>query len=92
MELWDQVKDRDWSLVGGGVAVSNLWTINRHYHRIGGSGGSGIRLWLTSFGGSGPGQPRARAAFRSPSKRTAILITPRVSSGLRLTTTFPFLH
>ena len=42
MELWDQVKDRDWSLVGGGVAVSNLWTINRHYHRIGGSGGSGI--------------------------------------------------
>ena len=42
LELWDQVKDRDWSLVGGGVAVSNLWTINRHYHRIGGSGGSGI--------------------------------------------------
>ena len=42
LELWDQIKDRDWSLVGGGVAVSNLWTINRHYHRIGGSGGSGV--------------------------------------------------
>jgi acetolactate synthase I/II/III large subunit len=42
LELWHQIKARDWSLVAGNVAVSGLWTINRHYHRIGGSGGAGV--------------------------------------------------
>lgn len=43
LELWHQIKDRDWSVVSGrAVAASNLWTMNRHYHRIGGSGGAGI--------------------------------------------------
>jgi acetolactate synthase I/II/III large subunit len=42
MELWNEIKDRDYSLVSWAKpAVSNLWTMNRHYHTIGGSGGAG---------------------------------------------------
>ena len=46
MELWQQIKDRDWSLVSRASAVSSwpqrLWNINRHHQFIGASGGAGV--------------------------------------------------
>jgi len=44
-ELWAQIKDEDWSLVGNGLRIlwpQRLWTIDRHYQWIGTSGGAGI--------------------------------------------------
>jgi thiamine pyrophosphate-dependent acetolactate synthase large subunit-like protein len=46
MELWAQIKDRDWSLVASSGSVSNwphrLWPIERYYHWLGASGGYGV--------------------------------------------------
>ena len=45
-ELWAQIKDEDWSLVGSDRMVSSwpsrLWPMEKHYHHIGGPGGFGI--------------------------------------------------
>ncbi len=43
MELWQQIKDSDWSLVSGKLSgvPRRLWKMNRHYQYIGGSGGAG---------------------------------------------------
>jgi acetolactate synthase-1/2/3 large subunit len=44
-ELYDQIKDDDWSMVGNGNRVTwprRLWKFDRHYQWIGSSGGSGI--------------------------------------------------
>ena len=46
MELWNQVRNEDWSLVSDGFWVSNwpqrLWDMNQHHHYIGGAGGEGV--------------------------------------------------
>jgi acetolactate synthase I/II/III large subunit len=46
MELWNQVKNEDWSLVSDTFWVSNwplrLWDMKKHYHYIGGAGGEGV--------------------------------------------------
>ena len=39
-ELWDQIKDKDWSLVTGGA--SRLWNVDRHYRTIAGGGAAGV--------------------------------------------------
>jgi acetolactate synthase-1/2/3 large subunit len=45
-ELWNQVKDEDWSLVSDIVFVSHwparLWDFKNHYHYIGGQGAFGV--------------------------------------------------
>jgi acetolactate synthase I/II/III large subunit len=45
METWAQIKDLDWSLVASSGDMSNwpqrLWPMERHYHWLGRSGGSG---------------------------------------------------
>jgi thiamine pyrophosphate-dependent acetolactate synthase large subunit-like protein len=45
MEMWAQIKDLDWSLVASSGDMSNwpqrLWPMERHYHWLGRSGGSG---------------------------------------------------
>jgi acetolactate synthase-1/2/3 large subunit len=44
-ELYDQIKDDDWSMVGNGIRVTwprRLWNFDKHYRWIGSSGGSGI--------------------------------------------------
>ncbi len=45
-ELWAQIKDDDWSLVSVTTFVSRwpqrLWSFDKHYQYIGGSGGYGI--------------------------------------------------
>lgn len=42
MELWDVMKDRDWSYVSRLPSASRLWNMDKHYHHIGGSGGAGV--------------------------------------------------
>jgi thiamine pyrophosphate-dependent acetolactate synthase large subunit-like protein len=46
MEVYAQIKDLDWSSVGGDRQlsswVSRLWPMDKHYHHIGGPGGYGI--------------------------------------------------
>jgi len=46
LELWDAIRNEDWSLVSYLNPVSGwpmrLWTFDKHYQFIGGSGGSGI--------------------------------------------------
>jgi thiamine pyrophosphate-dependent acetolactate synthase large subunit-like protein len=45
-ELWAQIKNEDWSLVGSDRMISawpsRLWPMEKHYHHIGGPGGFGI--------------------------------------------------
>ena len=45
-ELWAQIKNEDWSLVGNdaffGRWPTRLWTFDKHYQFIGGSGGEGV--------------------------------------------------
>jgi thiamine pyrophosphate-dependent acetolactate synthase large subunit-like protein len=46
MELWAQVKKEDWSLVAESGIMSDwtarLWTRDKHYQSLGGSGGAGV--------------------------------------------------
>jgi acetolactate synthase-1/2/3 large subunit len=46
MELWGQIQNEDWSLVGATTFVSKwpqrLWNFDKHYQYIGGAGGYGI--------------------------------------------------
>jgi len=46
MEVYAQIKDLDWSSVGGDRQLSawptRLWPMKRHYHHIGGPGGYGV--------------------------------------------------
>ncbi len=46
MELWNAVKDLDWSIVAESGNVSGwplrLWPMEKHYHWLGRSGGSGV--------------------------------------------------
>jgi acetolactate synthase I/II/III large subunit len=41
-EIWAQVKDKDWSLVSNNAWAQRLWTFDKHYQYIGGSGGAGV--------------------------------------------------
>ncbi len=41
-EIWAQVKDKDWSLVSNNAWAQRLFTFDRHYQYIGGSGGAGV--------------------------------------------------
>jgi len=40
-EIWDKVKDKDWSLVGGRGWAMRLFNFDKHYQHVGGSGGAG---------------------------------------------------
>ena len=46
MEVYAQIKDLDWSSVGGDRQLSawptRLWPVDKHYHHIGGPGGYGV--------------------------------------------------
>ena len=39
-EIWDQIKDKDWSLVSGNP--SRLWNVDKHYQTIAGGGAAGV--------------------------------------------------
>jgi acetolactate synthase-1/2/3 large subunit len=42
MEVWAQVKEKDWSLVSNNAWPQRLWTFDKHYQYIGGAGGAGV--------------------------------------------------
>jgi thiamine pyrophosphate-dependent acetolactate synthase large subunit-like protein len=42
MEIWAQVKDKDWSLVSNNAWAQRLWRFDQHHQYIGGSGGAGV--------------------------------------------------
>ncbi|MGD1098401.1 MAG: thiamine pyrophosphate-dependent enzyme [Bryobacteraceae bacterium] len=42
MEIWAQIKDKDWSLVSNNAWPQRLWTFDKHYQYIGGAGGAGV--------------------------------------------------
>jgi len=39
-EIWDVIRDKDWSLVGG--PASRLWNVDKFYHVAGGGGAAGV--------------------------------------------------
>jgi acetolactate synthase I/II/III large subunit len=42
MELYGQIKDKDWSLVSNNPWPQRLWNFDKHYQYIGGAGGAGV--------------------------------------------------
>jgi acetolactate synthase I/II/III large subunit len=57
MEVWEQVKNDDWSLVGSSSATPNqwarrLWPMEKHYHHTGGPGASGVGYGLPAAVGA----------------------------------------
>ena len=44
MEVWAAVRERDWALVSDTFFTwpQDLWTFDKHYQHIGGSGGAGV--------------------------------------------------
>jgi thiamine pyrophosphate-dependent acetolactate synthase large subunit-like protein len=68
-ELWAQIKNEDWALVAqSGIMsdwTSRLWTFDRHYQFLGGSGGAGI----------GYGAPAAVGAALANKKRGRLSVT-----------------
>jgi acetolactate synthase I/II/III large subunit len=46
MEIWAQIKDLDWSMIGSDRQMSSwpsrIWAMEKHYHHIGHSGGFGL--------------------------------------------------
>src|SRR5262249_16581806 len=69
MELWAQVKNEDWSLVAeSGIMsdwTSRLWSFDKHYQSLGGSGGAGV----------GYGAPAAVGAALANRKRGRFSVT-----------------
>ena len=52
LELYDSIKDRDWSFVSQQPSGMNFWPMTKHYHHIGGSGGAGIGYELPASVGA----------------------------------------
>ena len=54
MEVWQQIKEHDWSLVSRGLGgwPQRLWKMNKHYHHIGFSGGGGVGYGLPASVGA----------------------------------------
>ena len=52
MELWDQIKNEDWSLVSDSDWPLQLWNFDKHYQHIGGSGGAGVGYSLPATVGA----------------------------------------
>lgn len=56
-EVWGQIKDLDYSLVtsrpGVGSWPNQLWTMDKHYRWLGGSGGGGVGYSLPASVGAG---------------------------------------
>lgn len=56
MEVWAQIKDLDWSMVGSDRQMSSwasrLWPMERHYHHLGHSGGYGLGYNLSAAVGA----------------------------------------
>jgi thiamine pyrophosphate-dependent acetolactate synthase large subunit-like protein len=69
MELWAAIKNEDWALVAeSGIMsdwTSRLWSFDKHYQSLGGSGGAGV----------GYGAPAAVGAALANKKRGRLSVT-----------------
>jgi thiamine pyrophosphate-dependent acetolactate synthase large subunit-like protein len=69
MELWAQIRNEDWALVAeSGIMsdwTSRLWSFEKHYQSLGGSGGAGV----------GYGAPAAVGAALANKKRGRLSVT-----------------
>ncbi len=69
MELWAQIKNEDWALVAESGIMSawtaRLWSFEKHYQSLGGSGGAGV----------GYGAPAAVGAALANKKRGRLSVT-----------------
>ena len=69
MELWAQIKNEDWALVAESGIMSDwtarLWSFEKHYQSLGGSGGAGV----------GYGAPAAVGAALANKKRGRLSVT-----------------
>ncbi|HEV8394622.1 MAG TPA: thiamine pyrophosphate-dependent enzyme [Vicinamibacterales bacterium] len=69
MELWGAIKNEDWALVAeSGIMsdwTSRLWSFEKHYQSLGGSGGAGV----------GYGAPAAIGAALANKKRGRLSVT-----------------
>ena len=69
MELWAQIKKEDWALVAeSGIMsdwTSQLWSFEKHYQSLGGSGGAGV----------GYGAPAAIGAALANKKHGRLSVT-----------------
>jgi thiamine pyrophosphate-dependent acetolactate synthase large subunit-like protein len=69
MELWAQIKNEDWALVAESGIMSDwtarLWSFDKHYQSLGGSGGAGV----------GYGAPAAVGAALANKKRGRLSVT-----------------
>ena len=69
MELWGQIKNEDWSLVAESGIMSDwtarLWSRDKHYQSLGGSGGAGV----------GYGAPAAIGAALANKKHGRLSVT-----------------
>src|SRR5689334_21438038 len=69
MELWAQIKNEDWALVAETGIMSDwtarLWSFEKHYQSLGGSGGAGV----------GYGAPAAIGAALANKKRGRLSVT-----------------
>ena len=72
MEMWEAIKNEDWSLVSYLNPVSGwpmrLWTFDKHYQFIGGSGGAGV--------GYGAPASLGAALANKPHGRLTVTIQP----------------
>jgi thiamine pyrophosphate-dependent acetolactate synthase large subunit-like protein len=68
-EIWAQIKNEDWALVAESGIMSDwtaqLWTFDKHYQSLGGSGGAGV----------GYGAPAAVGAALANKKRGRLSVT-----------------
>ena len=68
-ELWAQIKNEDWALVAESGIMSDwtarLWTFDKHYQSLGGSGGAGV----------GYGAPAAVGAALANKKHGRLSVT-----------------
>ena len=53
MEIWAQVKNKDWSLVSNNAWPQRLWNFDKHYQYIGGAGGAGVGYGAPAATGRG---------------------------------------
>jgi thiamine pyrophosphate-dependent acetolactate synthase large subunit-like protein len=65
MELWAQIKNLDWSMVGSDRQMSSwpsrIWPMEKHYHHLGHSGGFGLGYNLSGAIGAALGnRPHGR--------------------------------
>lgn len=56
MEVWAQIKDLDWSMIGSDRQMSGwpsrIWPIEKYYHHIGHSGGAGLGYNISAATGA----------------------------------------